>query len=222
MIKRSVKKILGFGTDLPRKAQTFIDRDGDTKITSLKVVRAPINDVISKFLNIISLGMFKTLQNKLGYDRFYHLSLVVNDATRIEKNEQIKIAPYRDEQNEEFLQIPLKGKSFTIKQLMDNGMQQMGEKFIPYNALTNNCQDFIIGLLRGSGLSSQGIESFVKQPIDQLVDNLPNYVKTTTNLITSIGGLLTYLRELTGFKQGGIISDDTPEIIRDLLNLENN
>jgi hypothetical protein len=54
-----------------------------------------------------------------------------------------------------------------------------------------------------------------------LVDNLPNYVKTTTNLITTIGGLLTYLRELTGFEKGGIISDDTPEIIRDLLNLEN-
>lgn len=219
MIRRRIKKIFGFGTDLPRRAETFIDKQGDQKITSLKVVRAPISEVISKFLNVISLGVFSQLQNKLGYDKLYHLSLVVNGDTRIEKNEQISIAPYRDERDEEFIDIPLKGQSITIKQLMDRGANYMKDKFIPYDALANNCQDFIIGLLKPSGLSSPQIEKFIKQPVNELVDNLPQYVKNTTNLITTLGGLLTYLRELSGFKNGGIITGPQPGIIQDILDL---
>ncbi|NBX72972.1 MAG: hypothetical protein EBQ89_01595, partial [Alphaproteobacteria bacterium] len=201
-------------------AETFIDRQGDEKIRKMKVVRSPIADVISKFLNVISLGLFKKLQDKLGYDKLYHLSLVINDDTRIEKNEQIKIDKYTNRANEEFLDIPLQGKNITIKELMDNGAKYMGENFIPYSALRNNCQDFIIGLLRGSKLSSAGIEAFIKQPVNELVDNLPGYVEKTTDVITTLGGLLTYLRELSGFKDGGIITAPPAGIIQDILDLE--
>jgi len=220
MIRRRIKKIFGFGTDLPRGAETFIDRQGNERIRKMRVVRSPIADVISKFLNVISLGLFKKLQDKLGYDKLYHLSLVINDDTRIEKNEQIKIDKYTNRANEEFLDIPLQGKDITIKELMDNGAKQMGEKFIPYSALKNNCQDFIIGLLRGSKLSSPGIEAFIKQPVNELVDNLPGYVEKTTDVITTLGGLLTYLRELSGFKDGGIITAPPAGIIQDILDLE--
>jgi len=223
MIIKRFKRFLGFGTDVPRGAQTFIERQGDEKIRKMKVVRAPISEVISKFLNVISLGLFKKLQDKLGYDKLYHLSLVINDDTRIEKNEQIKIDKYSNRANEEFLDIPLQGKNLTIKQLFDNGAQYMGEKFVPYDALTNNCQDFIIGLLRGSKLSSPGIEAFIKQPVNELVDNLPDYVKTTTNAITTLGGLLTYLREEVGLKKGGIVSSTLEDdFIEQLLKLEEN
>ena len=223
MIIKRFKRFLGFGTDVPRGAQTFIERQGDEKIRKMKVVRAPISEVISKFLNVISLGLFKKLQDKLGYDKLYHLSLVINDDTRIEKNEQIKIDKYSNRANEEFLDIPLQGKNLTIKQLFDNGAQYMGEKFVPYDALTNNCQDFIIGLLRGSKVSSAGIEAFIKQPVNELVDNLPDYVKTTTNAITTLGGLLTYLREEVGLKKGGIVSSTLEDdFIEQLLKLEEN
>ena len=223
MIIKRFKRFLGFGTDVPRGAQTFIERQGDEKIRKMRVVRAPISEVISKFLNVISLGLFKKLQDKLGYDKLYHLSLVINDDTRIEKNEQIKIDKYTNRANEEFLDIPLQGKNLTIKQLFDNGAEYMGERFVPYDALTNNCQDFIIGLLRGSKLSSPGIEAFIKQPVNELVDNLPDYVKTTTNAITTLGGLLTYLREEVGLKKGGIVSSTLEDdFIEQLLKLEEN
>jgi hypothetical protein len=221
MFRRRIKRFLGFGTDIPKGAETFIERQGDEKIRKMRVVRAPIADVISKFLNVISLGLFKKLQDKLGYDKLYHLSLVINDDTRIEKNEQIKIDKYTNRANEEFLDIPLQGKNITIKQLFDNGAQEMGEKFVPYDALRNNCQDFIIGLLRGSKLSSAGIEAFIKQPVNELVDNLPGYVKTTANAITTLGGLLTYLREEVGLKKGGIVSTKLEDdFIEQLLKLE--
>jgi len=221
MFRRRIKRFLGFGTDIPKGAETFIERQGDEKIRKMRVVRAPIADVISKFLNVISLGLFKKLQDKLGYDKLYHLSLVINDDTRIEKNEQIKIDKYTNRANEEFLDIPLQGKNITIKQLFDNGAQEMGEKFVPYDALRNNCQDFVIGLLRGSKLSSAGIEAFIKQPVNELVDNLPGYVKTTANVITTLGGLLTYLREEVGLKKGGIVSTKLEDdFIEQLLKLE--
>jgi len=221
MFRRRIKRFLGFGTDIPKGAETFIERQGDEKIRKMRVVRAPIADVISKFLNVISLGLFKKLQDKLGYDKLYHLSLVINDDTRIEKNEQIKIDKYTNRANEEFLDIPLQGKNITIKQLFDNGAEYMGEKFIPYDALRNNCQDFVIGLLRGSKLSSAGIEAFIKQPVNELVDNLPGYVKTATNAITTLGGLLTYLREEVGLKKGGIVSTKLEDdFIEQLLKLE--
>lgn len=221
MFRRRVKRFLGFGTDVPRGAQTFIDRQGDEKIRKMKVVRAPIADVISKFLNIISLGLFKKLQDKLGYDKLYHLSLVINDDTRVEKNEQIKIDKYTNRTNEEFLDIPLQGKSLTIKELFENGAKQMGENFVPYDPLTNNCQDFVIGVLRGSKLSSPGIEAFIKQPVSELVDNLPGYVKTTANAITTLGGLLTYLREEVGLKKGGIATSAIEDaFIEELMNLK--
>lgn len=221
MFRRRVKRFLGFGTDVPRGAQTFIDRQGDEKIRKLRVVRAPIADVISKFLNIISLGLFKKLQDKLGYDKLYHLSLVINDDTRVEKNEQIKIDKYTNRTNEEFLDIPLQGKSLTIKELFENGAKQMGENFVPYDPLRNNCQDFVISVLRGSKLSSPGIEAFIKQPVSELVDNLPGYVKTTANAITTLGGLLTYLREEVGLKKGGIATSAIEDaFIEELMNLK--
>lgn len=211
MIRR-VKRFLGFNSELPKKQQDFLDKDGDTKITSLKVVRAPIYEIVRQFLNVISLGLFNKLQQKVGYDKLYHLSLVVNNATRIEKNEQIKISPYRDMKDEQTMEVPLRGRDFTIKELMDNTSRVMGDKFLPYDAFENNCQDFIIGILRANSLSNPELEKFIKQPVGEIVDGLPGYVKTTTKAITTIGGLLTYLREEIGLKKGGVI---TPELFID-------
>jgi len=208
MIIKRLKRFLGFNTELPKRQQDFIDKEGDTKITSMRVVRAPIYEVVRKFLNVISLGMFNKLQEKVGYDKLYHLSVVVNGTTRIEKNEQITISPYRDMKDEQSMEVDLTNRDITIKQLMDNCAKEMGDKFLPYDAFTNNCQDFIVSLLRSNNLLTGELFRFIKQPVGEIVDGLPGYVKSTTKLITTLGGLLSYLRQEIGLRKGGIITPD--------------
>jgi len=208
MIIKRIKRFFGFGNDLPKKADDFINRQGDEIVKSITVYRFPIYDVLSKFLNVISLGMFKKLQDKVGYEKLFHLGLVINGDTVIEKNEVLNLGgKYSPKKDEQTITVPV-NKRITIRELIQNTQNQMKDKFTTYNAFNNNCQDFALAVLSSNGLITPEARTFIKQDVSQIVEGLPEYVKTTTNLITTLGGLLTYLRQEIGLKDGGVITDD--------------
>jgi hypothetical protein len=139
------------------------------------------------------------LKSKYGYDKLYHLGLVVvlEDDTKliIEKLEKISISKYASsyiKNNSEVKRVDMKLKRLSLLDFLNNTRRKLTpSQFFGYDGTgksgkTNNCQDFIINLLKYSGLENTEIYNFVKQDLDELLQKLPRYVhsiaKGTTNL----------------------------------------
>jgi hypothetical protein len=184
---------------------------GDQPITEAFVRRDPIQSALNSALNVISLGNWNTVRQKYAYDKFFHLQLEVvvrvseADNLRkrftIEKNEIIEIhTAARPTADTEFMAVPLNGVGLTINGLLNGAKAVMGDKFFYYDAFQNNCQDYVIALLLGSGLGTPELTAFAKQPIDQLIQEVPSWTGKVARALTDIGGVANTIY----YGQGGV------------------
>ena len=156
------------------------------------VQRVPIESTLKNILNVISLGKFKEQTKKLGYDKVFHLSLIVvcENGTQlvIEKNEVInistKIPPMK--KGGERMNVTI-NKPITLNELLNNAQSRMGSKFFLYQAFTNNCQMFIDSLLTYSGLNTPELKKFILQDAGKILEGMPFYMKDLTTGITNLG-----------------------------------
>jgi hypothetical protein len=63
----------------------------------------------------------------------------------------------------------------------------MGDKFLPYQSASNNCQYFIMGVLDGNGLNNSERAAFVKQDTKAIFEKNPA-LRKFANTLTDIGG----------------------------------
>jgi hypothetical protein len=163
--------------------------------------RDPIQSTINKALDFITLGKWNEVRSKYAYDKLFHLGLEVevktsasNDFTRrytIEKNEVISVKPSKaTTEQTETVEVPLNGGGHTINGLLKGGQSVLADKFFTYDAFTNNCQDFIMAILLGSGLGTPSLYNFVKQPVDKLLTELPEYTAPVARAITDTAGAI--------------------------------
>lgn len=206
-LKNAVKRTLGLGSSVPSKTQKTMENNKDTVITSLKVVRSPIQSFIHKFLNVLTLGEWKKKLKEEGFDKLFHIKLVVNNKFALEKRPSVYFGNIRHEKDEEELNIPV-NKKMTIGELISKAQMRMKNKFTEYDAFTNNCQDFIKGVLVSNGLYSPSINSFVYQDITKLIQKLPGYTKDIAKKITdTAGGVNEALSSTVGveLRRGGYL-----------------
>lgn len=185
--------------DLPPKVRQLLEAYGNRPIVRMFVRRDPIQSAIDTALNFISIGSWNSLKTRFGYDTFYHLQLEVivrvsdTDDTNarfvLQKNEVIDVSPAQPRTDKtEMVEVPM-ASGHTMNSLLSNAKQTMGEKFYYYDAFHNNCQDFVGALLAGSGLIRPDIEGFIKQPVDQLVQEIPITDRIARG-ITDLGGIV--------------------------------
>jgi hypothetical protein len=74
-----------------------------------------------------------------------------------------------------------------MNELFQNTKDRMGDRFLPYQSASNNCQVFIIGVLDGNGLNNSERTSFVKQDTKSIFANNP-VLRKFANTLTDIGG----------------------------------
>jgi hypothetical protein len=192
-------------------AKRMLDQYGDAPIVELAVRRDPIQSFINIALNAITLGKWGQAKRDLHYDKLFHLGLVVGVKKNgrrtnliVEKNEVINIAvAKRPDSDTEFYHVPLRGKQLTFGQLMENAERAKGMEFFLYDAFENNCQDFVLGLLKESGLLDENGATFIKQPIDQLMRKLPSFTQTVARKITDLGAAANVVLEGEGAKKKG-------------------
>jgi hypothetical protein len=147
---------------------------GDTPIVGIAILRTPIVGVIDKLINIVSLGKWNEIKNKLHYDKVFHLAMLVTlkggRQIIMEKNQTINIGgSYRVTPKTEKVIIPTRGEH-TINSILSKAQQRMGTaSFFTYSAFAQNCQDFIYNLLQASGLLNQTAAKFIKQDVSDLV-----------------------------------------------------
>ena len=204
--QQGIQAIKGFfffpPNSLPNKSNAVYKRYQNIPIESISVRREPINKGIQKFLNIVSLGGLNKAKESLGYDDIFHLYLIVKlngKEVLIEKNERINISDSFSKGSKfEEMNVPL-NQQLTLSDLFNGGLKFMGEHdFYQYNASNNNCQDFLLGLLKGSNLGNESIYSFIKQSSSDIFKNLPGYMKDLSQGITDFAGKIS---QLTGGKK---------------------
>lgn len=202
--------LLGYETT---RFKSFLKQHGEEPITSIQISRVPISSTIRFLFNIITLGYFEKAHKKLGFDNFFHLSIVLNGKYRIEKNETVNMKAFTKGDKEELMDI--KAGGFTINDFIKEGSSANPKAFWgEYDALGNNCQAWVSMILRGNGLYNNTVGSFVNQDMKALAQELPGYTSSVTKDITDLGSVINRVLQLTtggrlGFKLGGVIPNSS-------------
>lgn len=154
-------------TGYPAAVERYLNQHGHTKITSLKVRRAPIQAGIDAAFGILSKGKWFSSKKKFGYDNMFHLSLIANDSYVLEKLDRINIAPMSSVPNAEFMDVPLVAeKGLTLDEVLANTRKAMEGRFFNYDPFKNNCQVFILNILESNGMLTEPLRAFILQPVD--------------------------------------------------------
>lgn len=202
--------LLGYETS---RFKSFLTQHGEEPITSIQISRVPISSTIRFLFNIITLGYFEKAHKKLGFDNFFHLSIVLNNKYRIEKNETVNQKPFTKDPKEELIDI--KAGGFTINDLIKEGSSANPKNFWgQYSALGNNCQSWVTMILKGNGLFNNALNSFINQDIEALAKELPSYTTSVAKDITDLGSIINRVLQLTtggrlGFENGGVLGDSS-------------
>jgi hypothetical protein len=177
--------------DYQPKARELIKKYGDYHINNIEIIRQPIQSFINTAFNALTFGEFQKKLDTLPYDKLFHLRMVVtldnNIKLQIEKNEVINITTKIDKvKGEERANVPLM-KQLTLNQLLEGGKSVLKDQYFSYRAFGNNCQDYQLALLKGSGLLTKELENFIKQDVSELA-NINPYLKKIANTFTDLGG----------------------------------
>jgi hypothetical protein len=80
-------------------------------------------------------------------------------------------------------------QGLTIGEFVRAGEAFMGPKYGRYSARDNNCQDFVVNMLRANAMSNVGIEAWIKQDTKDLFDD-EGYLRRFTNTVTDAGAII--------------------------------
>lgn len=178
-------------------AEIFQQKGGLT-ITKIFMRRNPVDKFIEEFFQYVTLGQWSKVKQKYGYDRFFHLGLLLylSDGSQyiLEKLEVVSLTPYSKDttpKGSSFRQVKLKS-TLTLNDAINNTRKAMGDyKFFTYDSFDNNCQHFSMSVLQSNGLLTERDKEFIYQPVDQLIQELPFYTKSAATGITNLGALFT-------------------------------
>ena len=203
-----VKTVVNGRDRFSPRVQKIIDKYANEKILGIKIVRTPLSPALTGAFNAVSGGEWNKRMQKTPYDKLYHLWMIIDTdrgRVRFEKNEQINMSERPSVGGkDETMDIHTQG--LTVGQLVDNAIRYGGADFYKYS-VSNNCQNFIMSVLKGSHLSNPNVDTFVKQNTDILFkkDDGSNddTLRKVSNTITDLAGRADILL------QGGNISTNS-------------
>ena len=193
-MKKTGGKIFGAKEDFSNKIKKILKKYGDKKIRAIRIGRRPINTLVEKAFNIITLGKWDKLKDQYYYDKLFHLFLVLTmeDGTVIsfEKNSIVTLSENDSRcsmKDVECIELEYPADSLTLDELVKKPLARIGkEKYFIYNPFSQNCQIFISEVLKTFNLYSPKAKEFVYQDISEIVERLPFYVEYVAKTITDI------------------------------------
>jgi len=195
-------------TLLPPDGRKLLEQIANEEIKSIKIVRTPLSSFTKNFLNIISLGQFEKI-SKTFYDDIFHLSIWINDKYNLEKNDVIAFNQKNPmEQKSEIKRVSNIPIGITFQTLIDKTKERMGNNFGPYDAQTNNCQDFITNVFKANNIGDESDFKFIKQDTKEIFSKLPEFSKTLGNLATKAGAIFNRLLKGNGDEDGDEDEDE--------------
>lgn len=201
--------------DYPPKVRGILKTYGEEIVTSYKIKRSPVSSLLTSALSAVSLGKFGKRFGRSEYDDLFHLFLEMTTSSgkkiSVEKNEVINmdISPPtrpKEEVKDITSNIP---DGLTINELMSKTEERMGKKeFYGYSARDNNCQDFIVSILKANNIGDETDQKFVKQDTKSLFDNL-TFLRKFSNTLTTIGARANVATTGAGFNENIIFSTNS-------------
>jgi len=174
------------------KTAKFLREHGSEEVTTLTVRRAPVGSMLHTALNAISLGTWNKSRNEFGYDKLYHLGLIINRRYITQRLSRVTVTlKDADSPGSEFMEVDLKNNAnelFTLKSMLQKTEKSVGPNvFFKYDAFKNNCQNFVLNILVANGLNNKALQEFILQPVDDLLKAQPQYMQTVSNTLTNLG-----------------------------------
>ena len=195
-------KLLQAKLDFSNKIKKILKKYGNKKIRAIRIGRRPINKLVEKAFQIITLGKWDKLKNQYYFDRLFHLFLVLTmeDGTVIsfEKNSIVTLSENDSRcsmKDVECIELEYPADSLTLDELVKKPLARIGkEKYFIYNPFSQNCQIFISEVLKTFNLYSPKAKEFVYQDISEIVERLPFYVEYVAKTITDIDATVSKVR----------------------------
>ena len=205
-------------TILPPSARKLLEQIGNEPISSIEIVRTPLSSFTRGFLNAISLGQFNKISKK-SYDQIFHLSLWINGKYNLEKLNTIAFNTKNPkEAKSEVKAVSNIPSGLTFQTLIDKTKARMGDRFGPYDGITNNCQDFLTNIFQANGIGDQSDINFIKQDTKEIFQQLPEFSKVLGKAATNLGAIFDRLLQGNGQIGGmdNIYERDAEDEIYDL------
>lgn len=126
--------------------------------------------------NTISSGKYEQAKSKLGYDDFFHVYLILRleDGTKlkVEKNEVINMEVISSLQKNTG-SYNIGDVNIRLGDFLRKGEQLMGpDKYFDYDPFNNNCQVYLLSLLKANGLINKDISDFFGQDAQTVAEEL--------------------------------------------------
>lgn len=190
---------------VPKRFRNFLKAHGNEKITSITVYRAPLDRVANTLLQVVSFGQWDKIMQAGGHDTMFHLGIIINGKYTMEKLDKLEAREDTDVlKNPELTTYPVDiHKNSTINEMVSACAKLMGSHFTDYDAFKNNCQDFVISLLKSVGLLTQGASSFIKQNLKKLIEATPSYMGYVAKGLTDTARGVGNVYEAIVHKRGG-------------------
>jgi hypothetical protein len=178
----------------------FIKHHGDENIQSLTLMKKPfLSGVGVDLVGVIS----PSFGRKNDYDKLYHPVIVINNKYILDKNHQLNIRAYNGSRGYETLGINI-NKKLSIFDLFDNTKKHYGlQNMITYNVSSNNCQHFLVAVLKSNGLLTSENEKFLKQDTDDAIKGLEpkiTPITDTARFLQPVSEFFTNPLDLNPFK----------------------
>ena len=188
--------------DFSNKVKKALKKHGDKKITAIRISRVPIEKIIEKALNVISLGKWSKLKDKYSFDVLFHLSLqlTLEDGTVL-AFEKIDIVDLTEEKTcskptAQCREISYPQNSLTVSQMVEDPLKSIPkEEYFKYSSFKFNCQEFVSKILAFHKLLTPADKTFIYQDISQIVKELPFFTSWGANLVT---GAIAFKKKITG------------------------
>jgi hypothetical protein len=199
MKKKTAGRIIGAKLQFSNKIKKILKKYGNQKIRSIYIGRRPINSLVEKAFDVISLGKWSKLRDQYYFDRLFHLFLIIqlDDDTVIslEKNSIVTMTENDmrcSMKDTECVKIDYPTDSITLDDFIRKPLERIGkDKFFVYDPFQANCQIFIRDVLTTFGLYSKRVDEFVYQDITDIVKGLPWYVKYVAKGVTDIDATIS-------------------------------
>lgn len=192
-----IKEVATGRNDYPTKVIKLLSQYGNENIVGYVLKRTPVSKILTGALNVASKGEFNKKLETTEYDKLYHLylefTLQSGKKILLEKNEVINMMLSSKRPKEEIKVISSYPRNLNINSIMRNTQKSMGSNFFLYDASQNNCQDFIVNVLRSNGIGNDLDISFIKQNTTFLFNSNLRKIANTT---TTIGARIDTLKNL--------------------------
>jgi len=192
-MKHSMNNLFLESATMPPNVKDILNRRGDAIVNSIKIGRTPVQSAIQ--------GILKTLST-VPYDNLFHLFMVFKTSKGeilFEKNARINASTTipKSEDWYDLNNVP----RMTLNDYIQNTKKFMKEKFFPYHPSTNNCQDFISGVLQANGIRDQNVYNFVKQDTTMIFKN-KGWLSGMAKGVTDLGGYADVVMQGGTLKKG--------------------